>query len=300
VLRSVDLKRWHQVAVFNTVGDDREPNFCVTPDCLFLYFGTFYTPIGSGPGPFVTHVTSTNDGLTWSKPKSAWKDEWIWRVRFYNGAFYGTSYGFGPTNDICDHNHGPLKFLKSSDGIHWKVISTVTGMEDGPNEADMYFHPDGEVWIIARTFREPANHSLFFSSRPPYHDWERIDLKVLIGPPCFCESGGVLYVAGRRDMNEVWIPQSIPAGSTAIYTVEYGKVTPFFAFPSYGDAGYPGLISQKPSNLLISYYSQHAYLSGVIDSVTPVPPTIPNAANSKYPELSAGDDDIFIAEISVQ
>ena len=112
VLRSVDLKRWHEVARFKTVGDDREPKFCIANDRLFLYFGTFFTPIGWGPGPFVTHVTYTDDGVHWSQPVSAWKDDWIWRVRFFNNTFYGTSYGFGPTGDICDHNHGPLKFLR--------------------------------------------------------------------------------------------------------------------------------------------------------------------------------------------
>jgi len=60
-----------------------------------------------------------------------------------------------------------------------------------------------------------------------------------------------------------------PAGNTGIFIAEKGKVEPLLALPSDGDAAYPGLISREPGKLIISYYSQHAYLSGVICGLTP-------------------------------
>ena len=75
VLRSVDLKRWHEVTYIKTEGDDREAKFCIANDRLFVYFGTFLGPSYIGlnskaPIAFVTNVCFTNDGLHWSKPKA--------------------------------------------------------------------------------------------------------------------------------------------------------------------------------------------------------------------------------------
>ncbi len=83
-------------------------------------------------------------------------------------------------------------------------------------------------------------------------------------------------------MDAQWKPQVTPAGNTGIFSVEKGKVEPLFALPSDGDAAYPGLISREWGKLIISYYSQHAYLSGVISGSTP------RVA------------DIYIAEIAVE
>jgi len=299
VLRSVDLKRWQEVVRFKTVGDDREPKFCLADDRLFVYFGTFLPPhylTGKGhKRSIVTYASVTDDGIKWSKPEPVWKDQWLWRVRYHSGAFFGAAYGFGPTGEIRDHMHGPLDLLTSQNGLEWKKVSTITGVEDRPNEADLTFRSDGELWLIVCTWRGQGfsnNHTLFFSATPPYREWKRIDLKKTIYCPCFCETGEKLYVAGMRSLEEPWIPQSIPAGSTAIWTVEKGSVTPFFSLPSYGDVAYPGLFARESGKLVVSYSSQHAYLSGVLSSKMPLP------ASGQRPERFTSDEDIFVAEIA--
>ena len=73
-------------------------------------------------------------------------------------------------------------------------------------------------------------------------------------------------MAGRRDPTAPWIPQHSPAGNTGIFRLDRNGVTPVFALPSDGDAAYPGLLSLEEDRLIISYYSQHAYLSGVIEA----------------------------------
>jgi hypothetical protein len=67
----------------------------------------------------------------------------------------------------------------------------------------------------------------------------------------------------------MWRMQSTPPGNTGIFLAEREGVTPFLALPSDGDAAYPGLVSRQPGRLLISYYSQHAYLSGVLQGASP-------------------------------
>ena len=48
LMRSVDLKRWREIAKI-TVGDDRDPKFCPVGNKLFMYFGTFFKLINREP-----------------------------------------------------------------------------------------------------------------------------------------------------------------------------------------------------------------------------------------------------------
>lgn len=276
VLRSIDLERWQEIAFINTEGDDRDPKLLPVGDRLFLYFSTWVKPYEENRGlresygnsGVISYVSISEDGATWSKPVQVYEENyWLWRPRFYDGVFY------------CTEKGGWL--LTSKDGLKWIKKSHIPREKDkflrsvnhrpcpAFNEADIIFRPSGELWCISRTkYREPDN-SLFYFSKPPYEDWECVDLKTRIHCPVFCESGGKVYVAGRRNPSAPWISQSTPAGNTGIWLVEKGKVIPVLALPSDGDAAYPGLISLKPVKLLISYYSQHAYRSGVICGLTP-------------------------------
>ncbi|RJS88747.1 exo-alpha-sialidase [Candidatus Bathyarchaeota archaeon] len=283
IMRSVDLLRWRQVAFLKTRGDDRDPKFCPTANRLYVYFGTWLPRPEGWPderfGPLVTHVSFTEDGAEWSRPIPAYKQNyWLWRVRYHDGIFYSPAYGW---DDPREKHKSFLDLLTSEDGLKWSKKCRIGEKDQQPDEADIWFQPDGELWCIARTTRNP-DHSLFYSSKPPYEEWECVDLKVTIHCPVFCQTNGRLYVAGRRRIDSPWIPQTVPAGNTGIFIAEKGKVKPFLALPTYGDAAYPGLISPEPGKLLISYYSQHAYLSGVVYS------------------CSSNVADIYIAEISTE
>jgi len=281
VMRSADLRRWQQAAYLKTIGDDRDPKFCPTENRLYVYFGTWLPRPEGWPderfGPLVTHVSFSEDGVDWSKPVPAYKrNHWLWRVRYVDGRFYSPAYGWeNPRNKLKSF----LDLLVSEDGLRWRREARI-GERNQPNEADIFFREDGEVWCIARSSRTP-DHSLFYSSTPPYREWECTDLGVTIHCPVFCRAGGKLYVAGRRRIEAPWIPQPTPAGNTGIFKFDRGEVKPLVALPTYGDAAYPGLISPKPGRLVISYYSQHAYLSG--------------AVCGRFPDSA----DIYLAEVSI-
>ena len=245
-----------------------------------------------------SNVCYTDDGLKWSDVVRVWKNQNLWSFRIHNRTFYSAAWAW--QGHPHDHVHGPLDFLNSQDAIHWHKVSRIAEAEpDRPDETDLFFQPDGDVWALAATWRIPKDHSVMYCSRPPYKEWERFDLKTTIRNPCFCECDGKLYVVGRNDIAgyepEVWSnPQSTPPGNTVIFTVEKGKVTPFFALPSIGDVWQQGLLSVEPGKLICAYNSQHAYMTGVIPSKIPLP------FYYKRPEVYIGDNDIYIAVIAVE
>jgi hypothetical protein len=270
--RSADLRRWSEVAVFKGPCDLRDPALVATDDKLFVYaIDSHFELEASGKERQIadTYVFASSDGYRWSEPEKAYdKNYWLWRVRVHDGTFYSPEKG------------GEL--LSSPDGRTWSFASRIAddGMSEQErkelrkvehrmtpnfNEADVIFRPDGELWCVSRTKRE-GQHSLLYISKPPYEDWEIVDLEAMIHCPAMCESGGKVYVAGRRDTNTPWNPQDSPPGNTAIFLLDRNGVTPVFALPSSGDAAYPGLISLEEDRLIISYYSQHAYLGGVIEA----------------------------------
>jgi hypothetical protein len=265
VLRSVDLKRWHEATRLKTSGDDRDPKLCPTEGRLYVFFGTWLPRPRGWPdeqfGPMVSHTSSTTDGTSWSEPSPAYKQNaWLWRIRRHKREFYCPAYGW---DDPRDKTRSFLDLLRSKDGLAWDRVGRIAGEEDRPDEADLHFTPDGQIVCVSRSSRKP-DHSLLYSSSPPYESWERADLGTTIHCPILCETAGELYVAGRRRTDAPWIAQATPAGNTGIFRVKGRKVEPLLALPSDGDAAYPGLISMEPSKFLISYYSQHAYLGGVI------------------------------------
>ena len=163
---------------------------------------------------------------------------------------------------------------------------------------------------MSRTKREPGQHALLYVANPPYEEWSCIDLKALIHCPALCESGGQVYVAGRRDPKAPWIGQHTPAGNTGIFRLDERGLTPVLALPSDGDAAYPGLLSLEENRLIISYYSQHAYLSGVLEGDKRRLHHLERWASLRreapppdYPhELSyfkSGPADVFVAEIDL-
>ena len=317
LMRSADLLRWDEVAVFKTPYDARDTKLAATDDELFVFCADSHFEWIEGKVRQVayTYVFCSDDGYRWSAPtRIVDRNYWMWRVMVHDGVFY------------CAEKGGEL--LSSADGRDWTFVSRIPDDKgQSPqqwqdfrkvdhrttnlfNEADVIFRPDGELWCVSRTKREPGQYSLLYISQPPYKEWSCVDLETMIHCPALCESGGQVYVAGRRDPTAPWIQQHSPAGNTGIFQLDRKGVTPVLALPTDGDAAYPGLLSIEEDRLIISYYSQHAYLSGVIEGEKrrlhhierwaalrrEVPPP-------DYPhELSyfkSGPADIFVAEIDL-
>ena len=317
LMRSADLRRWDEVAVFKTPFDARDTKLAATDDELFVFCADCHFDSIEGKIRQVayTYVFASNDGYRWSAPtRICDRNYWLWRVQIQDGIFY------------CAEKGGEL--ISSPNGRDWTFVSRIPDAEgrnpqqlkeirkvdhrttDLFNEADVIFRADGELWCVSRTKREPGQHSLLYISKPPYEEWSCVDLKAMIHCPALCESGGQVYVAGRRDSTAPWIPQHSPAGSTGIFRLDHNGVEPVLALPSDGDAAYPGLLSLEDDRLIVSYYSQHAYLSGAIEAEKKRRHYIERWASLRrevpppdYPnELSyfkSGPSDIFIAEIDL-
>ena len=317
LMRSADLRRWDEVAVFKTPHDARDTKLAATDDELFVFCAdSHYEPIkGKIRQVDYTYVFVSDDGYRWGAPtRICDRNYWLWRVRVHDGVFY------------CAEKGGEL--LCSPDGRDWTFVSRIPDAEGRNsqelqetrqvdhrttprfNEADVIFQPDGELWCVSRTKREPGQHSLLYVSSPPYKEWSCVDLETMIHCPALCKSGEKVYVAGRRDPTASWIPQHSPAGNTGIFLLDRNGVTPVFALPSDGDAAYPGLLSLEEDRLIISYYSQHAYLSGTIEGEKrpshyierwgslrrePPPPDYPYELSY----FKSGPADIFVAEIDL-
>ena len=317
LMRSADLRRWDEVAVFKTPHDARDAKLAATDDELFMFCADSNYETINGKVRQVAHsyISVSSDGYEWSTPTQICdRNYWLWRVHVHDGTFY------------CAEKGGDL--LSSSNGRNWQVISRIPESEGESaqqlqkiravdhrttprfNEADLIFRPDGALWCVSRTKREPEQHALLYVANPPYEEWSCIDLKALIHCPALCESGGQVYVAGRRDPKAPWVGQHTPAGNTGIFRLDKSGLTPILALPSDGDAAYPGMLSLEENRLIISYYSQHAYLSGVIEGDKRRLHHIERWASLRreapppdYPhELSyfkSGPTDIFVAEIDL-
>ena len=273
VLRSADLRRWDEVAVLATPNDARDAKLAATDDELLVLCADSSYGVVAGRKRQIAHpyLFASEDGRRWSAPTQIHdRNYWLWRVRRHEGLFY------------CAEKGGEL--LSSADGRRWEFVSRIAddeGLDPRElreiravdhrttaefNEADLIFRPDGQLWCVSRTKREPGQHSLLYIADPPYEDWSCVDLKALIHCPALCASGDSVYVSGRRDPTASWIPQHAPAGNTGIFRLDADGVTPVLALPSDGDAAYPGLLSVEPDKLIVSYYSQHAYLSGALEA----------------------------------
>jgi len=319
LLRSADLRRWHEVAVLGTPNDARDAKLAATDDELLVFCTDSYFEQVEGRKRQVAYpyVFFSDDGHRWSAPtKIGDRNYWLWRVRLHEGVFY------------CAEKGGEL--LSSRDGRTWTSVSKIPGDEGRSpqelqeirkndhrttsrfNEADVLVLPDGELWCVSRTKREPDQHSLLYTSRPPYEEWSCVDLETQIHCPALCASAGQVYVAGRRNPIAPWIPQHSPAGNTGIFRLDRDGVEPVFALPSDGDAAYPGLVSLEPDRLIVSYYSQHAYLSGALEGERKDSPHLARWGVLRREEpgqelppgyelahYKSGPVDIFVAEIDV-
>ena len=295
------------MAVVNTGYDDRDPKLLATEDKLYVYFFScwFSAVDGTLRQNGYTHLTWSSNGSEWATPVRIHKQNyWLWRIRKHGNTFYSPEKG------------GEL--LASSDCLNWEKVSRIpvakddyTDLNDPDfdarsithkpcnsfSETDCVFRTNGELWCVTRTNREPDD-TIFYRSKPPYTKWDWVDLKTRIHCPVLCECDGVVYVAGRRTTATAWKTQPTPAGNTGIFILAEGKVDPFLALASEGDAAYPGLIRRRKNRLLISYYSQHAYLNGVIQADTYAQDFLQDTED-KGPRMS-GPADIFIAEIDTK
>ena len=291
---SHDRSRFTEIATASVKGDVRDPKLLpIDDDKMAMYFPSWLEGAGTLKSdgqvtrkPLQQYITFSNNGYDW-QPAQPILDPWmwLWRVRKHDGKYFGLIQNLGSR---CHGDRRPhqLDLAVSDDLINWEVIARVG---DGLNESDIYWHADGEAWIVSRTV-DPAVGSVFASSKPPYTDWQTIDMKPLVHAPIMLEHEGEIFVAGRSNPDSEGLTDTPFNGSgLSVWRVTSGKLESVLRIPATGDCSYPGLIKDPDGRICMSYYSQHAYHLGVIPRREPTP-------NMEHP---GGADDVYFAQIEL-
>lgn len=255
VMKSTDLKTWGPCGYLDTAGDDRDPHFAATPDALHVYFGTWDVLHGTGHNPpsrgsVRSHFASMQDGATWSKVQGVYEPGWwLWRVRYYDGVFYSGAYT--AVRPVPPERE--TRLLKSSDGLEWTLVSTVT-RERMAGEADFWFDQEKRMWLLSRTGDEAGDAELFHSDAA-LAEWEGQATGTLVHAPAVVEWKGRRFVAGRgKDGKEA---------VTRIWELKGERLEQIMTLPSGGDTSYPGFVLDPSTeggstpSFFVSWYSQH-------------------------------------------
>lgn len=278
---SSDRTRFREVARLHVPGDNRDPKLLPINDHRMAAYFPSWTR-GVGQRDLQQYITFTDNGFDWEKPVPILEPRmWLWRVRHYNGRYYGLIQNL---QGDWDNNQKPhqLDLATSDDLLTWNIITRV-GEEYGLNESDIFWHEDGEAWIVARSVMKRGG-SFFCSAPPPYTDWKVTELEPMVHAPIFLGHEGKLYVAGRCKPPSAGNPVfPFPGNSLGIWRVERGALEPVLHVPATGDCSYPGLIKDPEGRICLTYYSQHAYHMGL----------------RNFPEGSEMPDDVYFAELDL-
>jgi hypothetical protein len=264
VKRSSDLGRtWEQVETFNPAGEDiRDPKFAVIGGRLFLYALKNTNFIAE---PYITVYASTADGTGWADFNTIpGLDGWLfWRPKTRDGqTFYNAAYWY---------EHGRAALLRSTDGIHWEIVSIINEGERN-DETEIEFLPDGRMLATARleydeswldgALGDPRGATLITISEPPYTKWtELAQSKVtrLDGPYLFSYHSRV-YAVGRYQPDLGRSGPLTNQGSalsrkrTSLFEVRLDGLVYLSDLPSAGDTSYEGVVLDGDT-AYISYYT---------------------------------------------
>jgi len=281
---SADRSRFREAARTKLYGDNRDPKlFPMSSERLAMTIPTWEGDYSSNS--LRQYITFSSDGFNWEEPERILGDgEWLWRIRKHNGTHYGLVQELGTKPDGSrQHN---LVLMTSDDLLDWRTHCRIGNDDIALNESDIVFRDDGTAWIVARSTKAPG-YSYFCSSTAPYTEWQTQPLTALIHAPIMLEDAGKLYVSGRSSPALEGVVGFPSASSLGIWEVRFGEVEPVLRIPAMGDCSYPGLIRDPDGRVCLTYYSQHAYYMGVVDS------------DVRSFDSSVAPDDVFFAELEL-
>ncbi len=256
ILTSVDGGQWNEVHRFGVAGRDvRDPHFLVFRDALFVYTGTWLVPSDQGASSLNEHLgycVCSNDGRSWAAPcmLEGTYGHYIWRAAAHAGKAYlcarrRVQFGSGYAHESSPESIQSA-LLESDDGFVWKFAGLFT--EDHGDETAFLFESDGAILALARGGGpQPAR---ICRAKPPYREWQRVELDRNVGGPLIGRWADRILVAGRK------ILQPNPP-CTAVYFLDDDTLQEALVLPSGGDTSYPGFVALNARRGLFSYYSSH-------------------------------------------
>ena len=287
ILRSTDLRRWHEAKVFEPpdgIVDKSGINgahFCPTDERLYAFIAA-KTPQEEGTFGRL-YCTWTDDGIRWAEPDLVRMDgkyPYTFRVRHHDGRFYSAINNASP-----ERKRESLDLITSNDGTQWREHSQIAAEhpKQFTEESELHWLPDRELWCVVRS----NSTALFYRAKPPYTEWSGTDLGVHCDAPVMCSVNSKVYLAGRVKQGATTGAGNF--GTTGLYHLTRGKAKLILSLPPGGDAAYAGLVSPEPGKLVMSTYSDEAYFS---DAVKPM----------HFPEYvhKRSECDIYVAEIELQ
>lgn len=285
---SVDRERFREVARIKFFGDNRDPKlFPLSEKRMALTIPNWE---GEYAGRALrTSIAFSEDGFNWSAPQPIMEHgKWLWRIVEHDGVYYGLVQHIVDDPKTGRLVHG-LVLMTSKDLIEWKEHARVGRPEERLNESDIVFREDGEAWLIARSTFAPG-YSYFCASRPPYTEWTSKPVRALIHAPAMIEHKGEVYVAGRSRPELEGVAGFPTPASLGVWRIVDGDVEPVLRIPAMGDCSYPGLVKDPEGRVCMTYYSQHAYLMGVVPPFSAAPDSV---AKQRIPA------DVYFAELEL-
>ncbi len=256
VLTSSDGEVWVQAAYFAQPGADlRSPRFSVTPNGRLLISATTGLDATSGSAIWITA-----DGRNWEPagrpaPPALLLSRFVW--------IHGHGFALASSVDPL----GKLRIYATT-GESFTTHGEPVEAPGEPAESALVILDNGAAYCLLA--REGADKTtLLGRSRSPYLAWSWQDLKQTLATPALLRLPDGRMVAAGRALDETV--------RTSLFwlDVEAGKLTEFFALPSSGDTGYPGLVFHDGS-LWISYNSSHEGRTAIYLARVKLPPVADN------------------------
>lgn len=253
VLCCADGENWQPVHRFSVPKrDTRDPHFLVFNESLFVYTGTWYcgdaAPQQRDLNAHLGYAAWTRDGADWQGPKllEGTYGHYIWRAAAHGGKAWLC--GRRKRDFAQSTEPEPVEvesaLLESDDGLIWRTAGLFQPRHG--DETAFTFLADGSILAVARSYgNRPAQ---VCRARPPYQEFQRIDLDRAVGGPLLANWSGHWLVGGRKSIGE---PR------TALYWLADDRLHEVAELPSGGDNSYPGFVDLGDGRAWLSYYSSH-------------------------------------------
>ncbi len=257
VLSSTDAKTWEKAFQFSVPKRDvRDSHFLIFKDKLFVYTGAWWCGKEHSPRNYEINEhlgfgVWTKDGKTWSGPHmlEGTYGHYIWKAAAHDGKAYliGRRKKWFVASSSRAERDALLEaaLMVSEDGLIWKHQGLFR--EKYGDETAFLFKPDASILAVGRSGGN--RNAMVMRSKPPYKDWDRVELDRYIGGPLLSKWGNRYLVGGRKTINK--------KARTSLYWLENDKLHEFAELPSDGDNSYPGFVEINKKQGLISWYSSH-------------------------------------------